>query len=138
VAAQPNLSQQSAHAAAPHSLAAAVSALAQRFAEETAALAMALSDRDVDEAGFRLAHVNQILELLGTIDPRGDVARNASLRSAPPAGRTWPRTAWSLSELADSPLSALLPGDAQENFVRRLLYAAWGVHFDSRTAIVTP
>lgn len=101
-----------------------------RLMDEVGRLRSALQEEDPEEAGFHLAHVNQMLDILATIDPQGDVARQFCTKNAPPLGRTWPKTAWSLVEFAESPFSALLPPKANEAFIRSLLYAAWGVTFE--------
>ena len=101
-----------------------------RLMDEVGQLRSVLLEEDPEEAGFHLAHLNQMLDILATIDPQGDVARQFSTKNAPPVGRTWPKTAWSLVEFAESPFSALLPPKADEAFIRSLLYAAWGVTFE--------
>jgi hypothetical protein len=111
-------------------LRAALDALGGRLAQEVGRMGAAMQAGEIEEAGFYLAHVNQILELLRSIDPSGDLARQLGTSGAPPEGRAWPATAWSVVEFAESPLSALLPPDAGEPCVRNLLYAAWGVAFD--------
>lgn len=111
-------------------LQAALEALSGRLRHEVGAMRVALEGYDAEEAGFRLAHVNQVLELLHTLDPRGDLSRQMEVAGAPPEGRAWPDTAWSFAEFAESPLSALLPPGADEAFVRSVLYAAWGVAFE--------
>lgn len=115
----------------PLSLTAALDALACRLTQEAGKMGVAMQTGDAEEAGFYLAHVNQILELLRTLDPRGDLSRQSATTNAPPPGRRWPETAWTVVEFADSPWSALLPSDADEVFVRQMLYAAWGLVFDT-------
>ena len=105
----------------------ALTTLAERFARETAQMAAALAERDTDTAGAHLAHVNQALELLQPLDPTGDLARSLAISDSPPIGRTWPAPAWSFVEFSESPLSGLLPSNADERFVRDLLFSAWGV-----------
>ncbi|MCC6731183.1 MAG: hypothetical protein IT208_17800 [Chthonomonadales bacterium] len=78
-------------------------------------------------AGHYLARANQLLDLLHTVDPTGDTARRLEVASAPPEGRTWPPTAWSIYEFAESPLSGLLPAEAPPGFVEAVLRAAWGL-----------
>ncbi len=112
----------------------ALDALADRLMQEIGRMNTAMQTGDVEEAGFCLAHVNQILELLRSVDPRGDLARRLGVRSAPPDGCVWPPTAWSIVEFAESPLSALLPQEVGSMFVRDLLYAAWGVHVEALSA----
>lgn len=114
---------------APEPLREALFALSCRLSQEAGRMAAALEQRDAEEAGFYLAHVNQILELLHTLDPRGDMARQLGVRNAPPSGRAWPLTAWTVVEFAESPFSALLPPDAGESFAREVIYAAWGISF---------
>jgi hypothetical protein len=110
-------------------LRAALDTLSCRLLREVNALQTHLHAQDAEEAGFNLAHINQILELLRSIDPTGDLSRQLDLPGAPPEGRGWFASSWSFAEFAASPLSALLPDDTTEAFVRHLLYAAWGVTF---------
>lgn len=114
----------------PEPLREALHALSCRLTQEAGRMAAALEQRDGEEAGFYLAHLNQILELLHTLDARGDMARRLGVANAPPVGRTWPLTAWTVVEFAGSPFSALLPPDASEGFVREVIYAAWGISFN--------
>jgi hypothetical protein len=108
-------------------LGAAMSHLGGRLAREAGSLRAALQNEDAEEAGFHLAHVNSVLELLRDIDPSGDLARELSTPYAPPVGRAWPGAAWTVAEFAHSPFSGLLPPRADDKFTRDLLYAAWGV-----------
>lgn len=110
-------------------LRAALDTLSCRLLREVNALQTHLHAQDAEEAGFNLAHINQILELLRSIDPTGDLSRHLDLPGAPPEGHGWFASSWSFVEFAASPLSALLPDDTTEAFVRHLLYAAWGVTF---------
>jgi hypothetical protein len=105
----------------------ALTTLGSRLIDEVARMGAAMRSGDADSAGFYLAHTNQVLELLGTIDPTGDLSREYGTENAPPLGRTWPSTAWSVAEFAQSPMSAMLPADADEEFVQDLVYASWGV-----------
>jgi hypothetical protein len=114
---------------APEPLREALAALSGRLSQEAGRMAAALGQRDAEEAGFYLAHVNQILELLHTLDPKGDMARQLGVRNAPPPGRAWPLTAWTVIEFAESPFSGLLPSNAGESFARSVIYAAWGISF---------
>lgn len=108
----------------------ALDTLGDRLIREGQDMAAALAAGSIEDAGLHLAHANQILEILHSVDPSGDLARQLHARCAPPAGKTWPGTAWSLVELAESPLSALLPEHAGDETLRALLYAAWGVSFE--------
>jgi hypothetical protein len=108
-------------------LRAALDSLACRLLQEMGSLRAALAAKDVEQGGFHLAHVNQVLDLLRDIDPEGEVSRRLGTRAAPPAGRSWPASCWSVVEFATSPISGLLPAQADESFARDLLYAAWGV-----------
>ncbi|MGC8667408.1 MAG: hypothetical protein ACP5VE_04735 [Chthonomonadales bacterium] len=108
----------------------ALDTLGDRLVREAQDMAAALAAGSVEDAGLHLAHANQILEILHSVDPNGDLSRQLRSRSAPPPGQTWPGTAWSLVELAESPLSALLPQHADDELLRALLYAAWGVSFE--------
>lgn len=110
-------------------LAAALEALSTRLRREIGALSVALDLHDLPEAGLRLARVNQLLELIHSVDAAGDFARQLRITGAPPPGRHWPATAWSVVEFAASPLSGLLPPNADEAFVRKLIYEAWGMRF---------
>ena len=86
----------------------------------------ALQDNELEDAGFHLAHVNHVLELINSIDPFGDVARRLDVQGAPLGRAGCPDPVWSLVEFAESPLSGLLPTGATESDVRKMLYAAWG------------
>jgi hypothetical protein len=130
-AAASEVSEVPARPAPPEPLREALIALSCRLSQEAGRMGAALDQRDAEEAGFYLAHVNQILELLHTLDSRGDIARQLGVQNAPPAGRSWPLTAWTVVEFAESPFSALLPPEAGESFVRDVIYAAWGISFDS-------
>jgi hypothetical protein len=114
----------------PDSLLAAISELSSRLALQASALREALSAKDVRASGERLARLNHSLELLRSVDPRGDQARRFGIPGAPPLGRSWPTTTWSVYEFAESPLSGLLPPDADQEFVHSVLYASWGVSFE--------
>ena len=105
----------------------ALQTLGSRLIEQTNGLKAELRIRRVDESGFLLAQINQTLELLASIDAGGDLARKLNTIGSPPYGRAWPQTAWTVSEFAASPFSQLLPVDADEAFVQKLVYAAWGV-----------
>ncbi|HXG23659.1 MAG TPA: hypothetical protein VNJ09_03815, partial [Chthonomonadales bacterium] len=97
-------------------LRAALDALGCRLLQEVANLRAALHRHAVEEAGFCLAQVNQIVELLRSVDPAGDLARQLQTEAAPPEGRSWPASAWSVVEFMESPFSALLPPDADDAF----------------------
>ena len=105
----------------------ALQTLAQRFSREVTDFAAALSEYDTETAGLHLAQLNQALELLQPLDPAGDISRGLQVSGAPPDGKPWPSPAWSFVEFAESPLSGLLPADADESLVRNLLYRAWGM-----------
>jgi hypothetical protein len=109
----------------------ALDSLGCRFLQRAGSLKNALSECDVEEGGFHLAHLNQVLELLRDLDPVGDVSRQLGTVAAPPIGRTWPASSWTVVEFAASPFSALLPPRADTRFVSDLIYAAWGVAFAS-------
>jgi hypothetical protein len=111
-------------------LRAALDSLGCRFLQEMGSLRAALGERDVEEAGFHLAHLNQVVELLRDIDSDGSVSRQLGTVAAPPPGRTWPASCWTVVEFAGSPFSGLLPPNADELFVHDLLYACWGVTFE--------
>jgi hypothetical protein len=118
------------HAPQSDRLRTAISDLAQRLAGQASELGIALSARDVDASGVHLARLNHILELLHSIDPDGEQARRMQVVGAPPAGRSWPGTTWSVFEFAESPVSGLLPPEADQEFVNSVLYASWGVAFE--------
>jgi hypothetical protein len=105
----------------------ALATLTQRFSREVSAFAAALAQRETESAGFHLAQVNQALELLQPLDPAGDLSRGLGVAGAPPPGQPWPAAAWSFVEFSESPLSGLLPSDADEPFLREVLYNAWGI-----------
>jgi hypothetical protein len=105
----------------------ALEALGAHLLQEAGRMGAAMQTGDATSAGFHLARVNQLLELLRTVDPRGDVARRLKTSAAPPGDRTWPSTTWSVAEFASSPLSGLLPHNAGEPFVREMMWSAWGM-----------
>lgn len=105
----------------------ALQTLGARLLEQTSLLRAELRAKRIEEGGFILAQLNQTLELLTSIDLSGDISRKMKTAGAPPIGRSWPQTAWTVSEFAASPFSALLPADADEMFVQKLIYTAWGV-----------
>ncbi|HSV73411.1 MAG TPA: hypothetical protein VLH79_06605 [Chthonomonadales bacterium] len=100
--------------------------LGGRLLLEAGRMRAAVLGDDADLAGFHLAHINQLLDILQSVDPAGDLARQLGTRAAPPDGRTWPAATWSAVELAESPLSGLLPPTADGAYYRQLLRAAWG------------
>ncbi|HEX9107005.1 MAG TPA: hypothetical protein VF832_07250, partial [Longimicrobiales bacterium] len=57
----------------------------------------------------------------------GDLSRQLGVPYAPPEGRSWPGTAWTVVEFAESPFSGLLAEGSGEAFIREMLYSAWGV-----------
>lgn len=101
-----------------------------RLNNELSQFATLLSVRAVEPAGACLANINRTLELLASIDPHGEQARRLNEAGAPPPGKTWPVPAWSVVGFAESPLSGLLPDNADEEMVRGIMYAAWGVTFE--------
>jgi hypothetical protein len=106
-------------------LRAAITSLCGRLIRELEGMSTAMRRRDAERAGFCLAQVNETLDLLQSVDPSGDTARGLSIAGAPPAGRRWLDAAWSLLEFAESPLSGLLPRDADDTFAREVVRAAW-------------
>lgn len=98
--------------------------LGGRLLEESGKFRAALASYDAQEAGYYLARLNQVLELLHSVDPGGETARRLSLPAAPPPGRSWPAACWTLYELAESPLSGLFPGDADDQFAAEVVEAA--------------
>ena len=86
----------------------------------------------IEEGGQRLAQAFRVLDLIQTLDCDGEVSRSLGIAGAPPTGCAWPLPSWSLAEFAQSPLSGLLPPTADDQFVRELLFEAWGVRFESR------
>lgn len=107
-----------------------LSALGKRLLSEASLLRDAFTSRDTTLSGMHLARINQLLDLLQSVDPQGDMARQMATDAAPPEGRAWPRSTWSVYEFAGSPLSALLPADVSETFLQTVMVAAWGI--DSR------
>jgi len=105
-------------------LRAALNTLGDRLLHESGKLAAALTLRDPTEAGYYLARINQVLELLRAVDPQGDIARRLRTTASPPIGSRWPPTAWSVYEFAESPISGLLPPNADERFCSALIEAA--------------
>ncbi len=111
----------------------AVNSLGARLLDTAGKFRSEVREGDCWAAGACLSQLNQILELLHSVDPQGDVARFLASPGAPPHGSAWPTTAWSVAELAESPFSALLPQDADEYFVRRVVSAAWGSVFPAHS-----
>lgn len=105
-------------------LRAALNTLGGRLLEESGKLGAALAARDPGEGGYYLARVNQVLELLHSVDPGGETSRHLCTTAAPPLGRSWPGPAWCVFELAESPLSGLLPAGSDEQFVAEIVAAA--------------
>jgi hypothetical protein len=108
----------------------ALEALESRLLQASGRFRAAAAAGQAEEAGVRLADMNQILELLRSVDPTGDASRKLRTPCAPPRGRTWPRPVWTVAEFAESPLSGMLPPGAGEAFVRSVFYSAWGVEFE--------
>ena len=102
----------------------AVDTLGKRLLEEAGKLRAAFASCDPQDCGYYLARVNHVLELLLSVDPGGEVSRRLGATAAPPSGRTWPRPCWTVYDLAESPLSGLLPADAGDAFVVNVLAAA--------------
>lgn len=109
---------------------AAIEAMVERMLLAAAQLEAALRNRSAALAGRKLAQLNEALELLRSADADAGLARRLGINGAPPEGQTWPSPAWSVAEFAASPLSGLLPQDADENFARAVVYAAWGVELE--------
>lgn len=105
----------------------ALDGLGLQLLAEAGRMRSALACGEVAEAGFCLAHLNKVIELLQSMDPEGDVARRLGTAAAPPVGRRWPRTAWSVAEFAESPLSGLLPAASDLMLVAELMEYAWDV-----------
>lgn len=101
--------------------------LSAYLARHATGLGAALDVYDAAGAGEHLARLNHVLDLLHSVDPDGEQARQFEIEGAPPAGRPWPGTAWSVFEFAESPFSGLLPGDAGQELVQSMIHAAWGV-----------
>lgn len=109
---------------------AAIGAMVERMLLAAAQFEAALRDRSAVLAGRKLAQLNEALELLRSADADAALARRLGLYGAPPEGQGWPAPVWSVAELAASPLSGLLPQDADESFARAVVYAAWGVELE--------
>jgi hypothetical protein len=105
-------------------------ALGRRLLGEAALLRSAMIQGDAALAGERLARINQLCELLHSVDPLGDLGRQLGVAGAPPADRPWPSTAWSAAEFAESLFSALLPPTAPASFLGDMMFAAWGVQVE--------
>ncbi len=103
---------------------AAIEGLAQGLMESAAQFGAAAEEDDIAGQGQALADANRVLELLGSVDPIGAVARSVGAPSAPPGGRRWPEPAWSVSALAASPLSALTGPGATVAHLDAILEAA--------------
>ena len=101
--------------------------LSAYLARHATGLGAALDVYDAAGAGEHLARLNHVLDLLHSVDPDGEQARALEIEGAPPLGRPWPGTAWSVFEFAESPFSGLLPGDAGQELVQSMIFAAWGV-----------
>ncbi len=108
----------------PDGLRTAVMTLGDRLLQESGKLAHALNGHDAVEGGYYLCRVNQVLDLLNAVDPRGDLARSLKTPVAPPPGHSWPRATWSFYEFAESPISGLLPNDADEAFCATMIAEA--------------
>jgi len=105
-------------------LSSAVDTLGKRLLEEAGKLRSAFAAGDVQDSGYYLARVNHVLELLLSVDPRGDVSRRYQASTAPPPGRTWPSPCWTLYDFAESPLSGLLPPNADDTFAAHVVEVA--------------
>ncbi|NUQ70704.1 MAG: hypothetical protein HUU17_07770 [Chthonomonadales bacterium] len=105
-------------------LVSALETLGVRLLEETGKLRSALQASDASDGGYYLARVNNVLELLETVDPAGETSRRYATPAAPPPGRVWPRPCWSVYEFTESPISGLLAADADLNFVGDLIESA--------------
>jgi hypothetical protein len=110
-------------------------ALGRRLLDEAALLRSAMLHCDAIAAGERLARINQLCELLHSVDPSGDLARQLGATAAPPDSRPWPSTSWSAAEFATSPFSALVPASAPASFLADLMYAAWDVKIDRPSGV---
>lgn len=105
----------------------ALDTLGSRLLEEAGRLRSALEGGQPEDGGYYLARVNHLLEILGSMDPGGETARRLGVTAAPPEGRSWPRACWTLYEFAESPLSGLLPADADEMYAAAVIEAAVAV-----------
>ena len=105
----------------------ALETLSHRLLLEAGRLSAALKELDAQAAGGFLAQVNSTLELLQSLDPEGSTARDLQVTGAPPSSRSWPAPAWSFVEFSQSPLSGLLPPNANATFVRDVLHHTWGL-----------
>ena len=105
-------------------LTAALNSLGDRLLHETGKLAAAFRGGDIAESAYYFAKVNEVLELLCAVDPTGDLARRHHTVAAPPPGLRWPAPAWCLYDFAESPLSGLLPPEADDRFSSAVLAAA--------------
>lgn len=102
----------------------ALDTLGRRLLQEAGKLRAALQSFDASAGGHYLARVNEVLELLQSVDPGGESARRFGVPVAPPVGRVWPAPCWTVYELAESPLSGLLPADADDVFLAEIVATA--------------
>lgn len=105
-------------------LRAALDTLSQRLLQEAGKLRAALHAYDPQAGGYYLARVNEVLDLLHSVDPGGETARRLGVAVAPPVGRIWPTPCWTLYEFAESPLSGLLPAEADDEFLAEVVATA--------------
>ncbi|NLI01545.1 MAG: hypothetical protein GX446_18875 [Chthonomonadales bacterium] len=105
-------------------LRAALNTLGDRLLQEAGKLAAAFRALDVDESGYHLARINQVLELLHAVDPSGELARKHGTVAAPPTGVRWPKPVWCLYDFAESPLSGLVPVEADDLFCAAVVATA--------------
>lgn len=103
----------------------ALNSLVEKLRLEITSFQTSLEDSDSEQAGFSLVKINHILDLLNSLDPEGSIARSLKIEFCPPQDRTWPKSVWSVVELAESPLSGLFPPQSDDLFIREILNAAW-------------
>jgi hypothetical protein len=103
----------------------ALESLVAKLRTEIISFQVSLEDSDTEQAGFSLVRINHLLDLLNSLDPEGSVSRSLRIDFHPPQDTPWPKSVWSVVELAESPLSGLFPPQADDMFIREILNAAW-------------
>ncbi len=103
----------------------ALESLVAKLRSEIISFQVSLEDLDTEQAGFSLVRINHVLDLLNSLDPEGSISRSLQIVLHPPQDSSWPKSVWSVAELAESPLSGLFPSQADDMFIREILNAAW-------------
>ncbi len=103
----------------------ALESLVAKLRSEIISFQVSLEETDTEQAGFSLVRINHVLDLLNSLDPEGSISRSLQIDFHPPQDSPWPKSVWSVAELAESPLSGLFPPQADDMFIREILNAAW-------------